>query len=521
MRLHSPKRLFLTTFVAICIVCAIFGSYSVHSQDNDPPGQAELKKGDYEGAIKILNARLNSNGNDAVAQRNLLRAFIETGRYVDAEASAKKFLLKTPDAGAVRHELAEVFSATGRYTEAIAEFERAAADREKASATTGDHLESALRRAEVLELTGQQESARRIYESFVKYYTDKDPQTAAELTSIARALVHLEKFQDANDVYRNAIETDSEYLEAQLGAGELFTEKYNYSDAAQFFDDALKLNPNSARAHLDVAINKRMEGGEELQVALARALTINPNLVDAMSFKASLALEAGQFESASAEIEKALKVNPRSPEVHALKASMFYLQDKDTEPEIAATLAISPNYGALFNTLAHFATITRRTEQAAQFTRRAITISPRLWDAHLSLGMALLRMGQVEQGRAAIETAFKGDPFNVWAKNTLDLLDTMQQFHETKRGMFIVKASAQESDVLSGYALNLVEEASAKLTSKYRFTPRGPITIEIFNNHEDFAVRTLGLPGLGALGVCFGMVIAQDSPSARDVGEFN
>ena len=507
--------------MAICIVCAIFGSYSVHSQDNDPPGQAELKKGDYEGAIKILNARLNSNGNDAVAQRNLLRAFIETGRYVDAEASAKKFLLKTPDAGAVRHELAEVFSATGRYTEAIAEFERAAADREKASATTGDHLESALRRAEVLELTGQQESARRIYESFVKYYTDKDPQTAAELTSIARALVHLEKFQDANDVYRNAIETDSEYLEAQLGAGELFTEKYNYSDAAQFFDDALKLNPNSARAHLDVAINKRMEGGEELQVALARALTINPNLVDAMSFKASLALEAGQFESASAEIEKALKVNPRSPEVHALKASMFYLQDKDTEPEIAATLAISPNYGALFNTLAHFATITRRTEQAAQFTRRAITISPRLWDAHLSLGMALLRMGQVEQGRAAIETAFKGDPFNVWAKNTLDLLDTMQQFHETKRGMFIVKASAQESDVLSGYALNLVEEASAKLTSKYRFTPRGPITIEIFNNHEDFAVRTLGLPGLGALGVCFGMVIAQDSPSARDVGEFN
>src|SRR5436190_2587523 len=521
MRLHSPKRLFLTAFVAICIVCAIFGSYSVHSQDNDPPGQAELKKGDYEGAIKILNARLNSNANDAVAQRNLLRAFIETGRYVDAEASAKKFLLKTPDAGAVRHELAEVFSATGRYTEAIAEFERAAADREKASATTGDHLESALRRAEVLELTGQQESARRIYESFVKYYTDKDPQTAAELTSIARALVHLEKFQDANDVYRNAIETDSEYLEAQLGAGELFTEKYNYSDAAQFFDDALKLNPNSARAHLDVAINKRMEGGEELQVALARALTINPNLVDAMSFKASLALEAGQFESASAEIEKALKVNPRSPEVHALKASMFYLQDKDTEPEIAATLAISPTYGALFNTLAHFATITRRTEQAAQFTRRAITISPRLWDAHLSLGMALLRMGQMVQGRAAIESAFKGDPFNVWAKNTLDLLDTMQQFHETKRGMFIVKASAQESDVLSGYALNLVEEASAKLTSKYRFTPRGPITIEIFNNHEDFAVRTLGLPGLGALGVCFGMVIAQDSPSARDVGEFN
>jgi tetratricopeptide (TPR) repeat protein len=29
------------------------------------------------------------------------------------------------------------------------------------------------------------------------------------------------------------------------------------------------------------------------------------------------------------------------------------------------------------------------------------------------------------------------------------------------------------------------------------------------------------MPGLGALGVCFGIVIAQDSPSAREAGEFN
>ncbi len=34
-------------------------------------------------------------------------------------------------------------------------------------------------------------------------------------------------------------------------------------------------------------------------------------------------------------------------------------------------------------------------------------------------------------------------------------------------------------------------------------------------------MRSLGLPGLGALGVCFGQVIAMDSPSARNPGEFN
>jgi tetratricopeptide (TPR) repeat protein len=109
----------------------------------------------------------------------------------------------------------------------------------------------------------------------------------------------------------------------------------------------------------------------------------------------------------------------------------------------------------------------------------------------------------------------------VWAKNTLDLLDSMETFRETKRGAFVIKASEQESDVLGPYAASLLEEAAAKLTAKYRFTPKGPITVEIFQNHEDFAVRALGIPGLGALGVCFGPVIAQDSPSAREAGEFN
>ena len=107
-----------------------------------------------------------------------------------------------------------------------------------------------MRRAELLELIGQEDRARSIYESFVKYYTDNDPETARELTLIARALVHLERFQDANDMYRSAIEADSNYLDAQLGAAELFTEKYDYGDAAHFLDDALKINPNSARAYL-------------------------------------------------------------------------------------------------------------------------------------------------------------------------------------------------------------------------------------------------------------------------------
>ncbi|MFN2405708.1 MAG: tetratricopeptide repeat protein [Pyrinomonadaceae bacterium] len=450
------------------------------------------------------------------AQNTDLKTLVETGKYAQAEASAKKLLAKTPNDAIVRHQLGEVLAITGRYTEAIAEFERAAKD-----TANKERLESELRRAELLELTGHEDQAQSIYQSFVKYYTANDPETAFELTMIARALVHLERYQDANDMFRAAIEADSNFLEAHLAAGELFTQKYAYADAATFLSDALKINPNSVRAHLNIARNKRFEGSEEMNAALNRALTLNPNYVEALALKAALALEAGQYDAASAELDKALKINARSPEIHSLRAALLYLQDKDFQPEVTATLDVAPRYGQLYTTLAHYATITRRTEQATQFSRRAIELAPRLWDAHLSLGMSLLRFGQMETGREAVEKAFKGDPFNVWAKNTLDLLDSMQTFRETKRGAFVIKASEQESDVLGPYAASLLEEAAAKLTAKYRFTPKAPIIVEIFQNHEDFAVRALGIPGLGALGVCFGPVIAQDSPSAREAGEFN
>jgi cellulose synthase operon protein C len=521
IRNHQRQWILVVLLIGIALA-ALVGLSGVSAQSQQElPGQQELKKGEYEIAIKLLTAHLAGNTRDESAQKLWLRGHIETGRYTEAEAAARKFLLKSPDAGGVRHELAEILALTGRQAESVSEFERAALDQRKTKAPTADILQSNLRLAEVLDSVGQEDKARSLYQSLVKHYTDNDPQTAAELTPIARALVHLERFQDANDMYREAIEADSTYLDAQLGAAELFTEKYAYGDAAQFLEEALQINPVSARAHLDVALNKRLEGGEDMSTALNRALQINPNLVDAMALKAALALEAGQFDTASAELEKVLKINTQSLEVHALRAAMFYLQDRDTALEIAATLAINPRYGSLYNTLAHYATITRRTDEAASFARKAIETSPRLWSAHLNLGMSLLRMGQMVEGRAAVERSFKGDPFNVWAKNTLDLLDTMQEFRETKSGSFLIKSSAQESDVLAPYAGQLLEEAAAKLTAKYKFTPKSPVIIELFQNHEDFAVRALGIPGLGALGVCFGPLIALDSPSARNAGEFN
>ena len=375
MKFTGTKTILLATALLLFAVAGL-----AQSARDDAPGLAELKKGEYARAVELFGARLKSNPSDAAAQKYLLRAFLEQGRYTEAEASARLFLQKQPEAGGVRHELGEALVATGRYTEAATEFERAAKDSAKGPAA--ERLASELRRAEVLEMTGQEEQAREIFRSFVSYYSERAPETAPELTLVARALVHLEKYQDAKDLFTEAIQADETYIDAHLGGGRLFTEKYNYAEAAEFYEDALEINPNSAPAHLGVAANKRLAGGEGMAASLARALEINPNSVEARAFKASLELEAGDHDAASAELEKALKVNPRASEIHALRAAQAYLQDQDFEPAARQALSTNARYGALYDTLSHYATITRRTAQAAEFSRRPLTHNPPHWRAH-------------------------------------------------------------------------------------------------------------------------------------------
>ena len=79
--------------------------------------------------------------------------------------------------------------------------------------------------------------------------------------------------------------------------------------------------------------------------------------------------------------------------------------------------------------------------------------------------------------------------------------------------------SPEDAALLALYLLPLLEEAYDSLAARYDYRPTGPIRLEIYRHHADFSVRTVGLTGLGALGVSFGDVLAMDAPSAREPGQ--
>ena len=253
------------------------------------------------------------------------------------------------------------------------------------------------------------------------------------------------------------------------------------------------------------------------------ALQTNPNMVGAHAFRARTLLSAERFDDAIEALAPALEINPASLQSLALLATAHYL-NRDTaayEQVRNRALELNPGYADLYNILAELAVQNRLYAQAVEFAREATLIDPQSWRGHSILGVNLLRVGDIEGGRQSLEDSFAGDPFNVWVVNTLDLLDTFPDYAESSTERFDLMIEEPESALLSLYLGSLAEEAYEYFEQRYGYSPPTPIRIEVYPSHEDFSVRTLGLPGLGALGVSFGPVIAIDSPSARPLGEFN
>jgi len=265
------------------------------------------------------------------------------------------------------------------------------------------------------------------------------------------------------------------------------------------------------------------DSSPEVETQARAAISVNPNYVPAINLLAELRMQEEDYAAAEREVRRALAIDPANLESLSLLAACQ--QSTGDLAGYAATelkaLGINPSCGLFYHTLAENLVMRRKYRETVERERRAVQLDPELWAAHAGLGMNLLRLGEMEEGREATERAFRGDPFNVWAYNTLDLLDQMDEFVRARSAHFVFVMSKEDGPVLAPFATRLAEEAYAGLAARYGFNPAGPIRVELFPDHGGFSVRTLGLPSLGALGVCFGTVIAQDSPRARKAGSFN
>ncbi|MEE2637985.1 MAG: tetratricopeptide repeat protein, partial [Acidobacteriota bacterium] len=365
------------------------------------------------------------------------------------------------------------------------------------------------------------EAVRRL--SMLVERLQRSPE-ALDLYRAARAARALGRFRQANALLRAAAQAAPDDPAIQTLWGDLFAEKYDQREASRSYTDALALDDEWAPAYLGMARALSDTNPPAASAAAERALDINPEFLEAHLFLAQRHLDDRDHEAGRSALERALAINGQSLETRSMLAGVAYVEDRIEDFEIAVEeiLAINPAYGEVYRVAGNLTARNYRFEEAVALVRRGLEVDPNNTRSHAELGMHLLRTGDEPAARQALERSFEADPYDVITFNLLEMLDTLDEFETFEEGDLIVRLHPDEAPVLKDYVLEIGQRALDDLSALYEFRPEGPILIEVFPQHDHFAVRTLGLPGMiGALGACFGKVVTLDSPRARTPGEFN
>ncbi|MEP6762730.1 MAG: tetratricopeptide repeat protein [Gemmatimonadaceae bacterium] len=450
------------------------------------------------------------------AQNRRVVALADSGKLDEAERAARN------GGAATTAMLGEILTLRGKLTAADSAYEAAI----KANSPNARTAQVGL--AELAMRRGDRVDAFRRASALTTAYEQGRNWNAADHVAAGRAYVLLgatdkQAVHDALAAFDGAVSADITNLEGRLRAGDLLLDKYNAPDAKASYQDALKLSPENSRALLGLARVADFAGDNKGAANLKAALAANPSLTPAILLQARSFLEAEAYDSAKITTRRALAVDSSSMTGWALIGANAWVTGDSAEYRRAKAAAekLNPKPSEFYAELADAAVRQRRYADGVRLAKQALLLDSNSTRALGLVGTNELREAKMEEGRATLERAFAIDPFNLWHKNTLDLLDKVSAYQITDKGHFRIVAPPKEAALLSIYLLPLLEQAYDQFSTRYNYKTAGTVRLEIYSRHADFSVRTVGLTGLGALGVSFGPVLAMDAPSSRERGEFN
>lgn len=374
---------------------------------------------------------------------------------------------------------------------------------------------------------GQLQESRLCYANLLR--EDSPPAIKAE------AAWALNNLKQANEWFRAAMAEAPDDLATLVRWGDLFAASHQNGEAMDIYREVLEQEPHNAFALLGAArvlVDQFEEAADGYLVPIFDGVVPDEGaLVGAYLLVARVALENGNYTSAEAALEQADELIAKHDwpplELYALRASHDLLNNVDGSRWTELSLAYNPHWGGIYATPAHFYVITRRYRAAIELFDKAVGIEPGLAQAHEELGINLLRDNQMTRARQHLETAYERDPFSPRAVNTLRLMDSFVDFRiindypdDDGEVPVVLRLHRDEASAIAPYAIEVVRDSIEVFTQRYGFELREPVVVEMYPDHEDFAVRTAGMPGLGILGATFGYVIAMDSPSGRSAEEF-
>ncbi len=346
-------------------------------------------------------------------------------------------------------------------------------------------------------------------------YTDPESLVAIGRSEIAKgadARAVLEK------LYDRAKQQSPKLRDVWLAMGDLALEKQDFELAADLFRQAQELHPDDPDLLYGQARALENDDRPKAFGALSQAIAINPQHVPSLLFRVEHAIDAEQYNDAKELLTKIETVNPQHPDAWAYRVVLATLENDPKAAEIARASALStwsknPRVDFL---IGRKLSRKYRFAEGAAHQQLALDFDPNYLPARIQLVQDWLRLGRNVEAWKLADEVHQQDGYDVQVFNLLELRDKLLKYVTLERDGLRVRMEALEATVYGEDVLQLLTRAHRTLGEKYGYHITEPITVEIFPEPNDFAVRTFGLPGAsGYLGVCFGKVITANSPASQ------
>ena len=493
-----------------------------------------IRRGEVRKALRSLEEILAEHPASIEARLLLARARFDRAEYAQALSEASRALtdaLADPEAadpGLVRagaRSLAEILVALGRASEAVEMLEKPStrlapeADARDAWAL-GSALWAAGRREKALEklLQGAATPDAQPWDGLLA--RGNCERRLARITEASKSFV-------AADEASRATEGGSE-PEVLTALGDLYFEADREVAAAQgrsaadLYRESGRIAPGFEPALLGLFRLHRMNWlrrSRSAQDIQDEILGLRPESIEGRLAAASADLDDGNLKSTRERLGALESLAPGRREVKTLTASLAWVEHRteDCEAVLAELAREDPADATPEREVGRHLSELYRFAEALPFAKRASDRDARDYEAWKELGGAQANTGDEDGARVSLDRAKEeaAGRQDAWRDNLRLVLKRMEERQKRERhGELAFAWDPAAAEVFRAMLVPFYQDARTELARRYGFTP-GPTTIEVFDKHADFSVRSTGFEGFPALGVCFGPVVTAVSPLAE------
>lgn len=248
------------------------------------------------------------------------------------------------------------------------------------------------------------------------------PKDVRTLTALGAAYDGAGEWQRALDLYRSVVDSSREACDARFDLANLELRHEQWNGAEKDFRNQIHACPEDAEMHAGLAVALVGEGSNDLaQAEFRRSLELSPDNLPSLLGLAQLELRSDRADAAAELLQRAVQKDPHSVEAHEqlARARAQTGDQRGALEELRTAAHLKPDDPGLHSALAQVLGAAGSLQEAIGEQKTALKLQANDADGWNNLGVLEVRSGQIAAARDDLQHALRLQPNHAQARANL------------------------------------------------------------------------------------------------------